>query len=578
MWRATESPATGRACEHRTEWPSGRIAPSTSRTWATLRVLRIATDGSRTKIEGFEQPRNVAVDKNGVLYVSDFGANRVYRVRSNGSLESVTNETLKGPAALAFDPSGTLYIADSGNQRVIAIKDGKVRTALKDFGAVTSIAIDLGGRLFAAGGDRVAVVSPTGDITILKTPADEVALDVYGSLITVTNRQIRSYRLGATTTLAGEVSPSPETDVLARSGDSSVPPPPSATQLGSVYISDTGNGRIRRIDPAGKLATIMTMLEGPAYLALNRLDELYLSDSKAGMIYRIGQDGKSEVFSKGSATQPLLRPSGLAFDAANQLYVADSGNGLIRRIAPDGFVSTIAGGGTSFSDGFATSIALKNPTGIAVDKEGTVWFTETGRLRRMRADGRVTTVPGIPLVDPRGIHVDDHDRLIVADAGANQIFRVTRTVNGKHDRRIRRNPKRSDRCVARVRRIDSCLRQRQQSHPSTEATRSCADRDAPVETGTSVENGDGSLNSPARPATRTGTVKLRVPAPAGTASPYVVAEIASIEIPPVSVDYSNGQYTIVLQLPGGFLPSGTTPLSLWINAKEVERPINVSIR
>ena len=349
-------------------------------------------DGSRTEFGGFEQPRNVAVDKNGVLYVSDFGANRVYRVRSNGSLESVTNETLKGPAALAFDPSGALYIADSGNQRVIAIKDGKIRTALKDFGAVTSIAIDLGGRLFAAGGDRVAVVSPTGDITILKTPADEVALDVYGSLITVTNRQIRSYRLGATTTLAG--------DSLAFTGDGRPRAewrflaPTSAIRdgAGNVFISDTGNGRIRRIDGAGKLATIMTMLEGPAYLALNRLDELYLSDSKAGVIYRIGQDGKSEVFSKGSATRPLLRPSGLAFDAANQLYVADSGNGLIRRIAPDGFVSTVAGGGTSSNDGFATSIALKNPTGVAVDKEGTIWFTETGRLRGMRTDGRVTTV------------------------------------------------------------------------------------------------------------------------------------------------------------------------------------------
>ena len=355
---------------------------------------------------------------------------------------------------------------------------------------------------------------------------------MYGSLITVTNRQIRSYRLDTTTTLAG--------DSLAFTGDGRPPSEwrflgPTATirdTAGNVYISDTGNGRIRRIDPGGKLATIMTLLEGPAYLALNRLDELYLSDSKAGVIYRIGKDGKSQVY--------LERFSNSAASAAFRRGLR-CGQSVVRRRfgqRPDPenrdrwLRFAIAGGGTSFDDGFATSIALKNPTGVAVDKEGTIWFTETGRLRRMRTDGRVTTLPGIPLVDPRGIHMDNHDRLIVADAGANQIYRVT--TNGKWEaiagsaRTLSASTDAWPESDGSILVSDSGNNRIRQLKPLEAAPIVTS----PVETGTSVENGDGSLNSPARPATRTGTVKLRVPAPAGTATPYVVAEIAASRFRP----------------------------------------------
>jgi serine/threonine-protein kinase len=78
------------------------------------------------------QPRNVAVDANGTVYISDFGANRVYRVGGDGLLVTVagTGESgesedgpankgkFKGPAGLVIDPTGSLYVADSGNHRV----------------------------------------------------------------------------------------------------------------------------------------------------------------------------------------------------------------------------------------------------------------------------------------------------------------------------------------------------------------------------------------------------------------------------------------------------------------------------
>ena len=640
------------------------------------RVVRIAANGTRAEFGDFQAPRNVAVDKNGVLYVSDFDANRVYRLQSNGAKEVIVTEPLKGPAGIAFDPSGWLYIADSGNQRVIATKDGRTRTVLTSFGSVTSIAVDAGGRLFAAGGDRVAVVNPTGDIAIVNTFADEIGLDIFGSLITIAKRQIRSYRLDTTTTLAG--------DSLNFTGDGRPPAEwrflrPSAAirdRFGNLFIADTGNGRIRRVDANGKLTTIMTALSGPAYLALDLLDQLYISDTTAGVIYRIRLDGKSEVFARGTGAHPFRRPSGIAFDELGNLYLADTGNGLIRKVSVDGFISTVAGGGTSFTDGFAKTAALQNPAGVAVGEDGTIWFTEPRRLRKIGTDGRVATVPGIPLVDARGLHFDDQSHLIVADAGANRVFRVavdgaweaiagsgasglsgddglavqaalggpsdawpeadgTILISDTNNNRLRQL-KHIDGAAPLVEsslRVINALTGKQDILSPGQTAYLEADDPFPFSTATvwfggvkarvvnftpsritvvlpdtlqpgwievkvddwafapveiaapgprlvgDIENGDGSVNSLDKPSPRTGTLKLTVMTLSGQlVTPYVTAEIAGIDIAPLSVSNMAGYITIVLQLPGGFLPSGRTPLSLRINQEKVVGALDVAIR
>ena len=79
------------------------------------------------------QPRNVTLDGAGSLYISDFGANQVYTVASDGTLTLVAGTGVAGfsgdgtsallaqlnaPAGLAIDSAGELYIADSSNNRV----------------------------------------------------------------------------------------------------------------------------------------------------------------------------------------------------------------------------------------------------------------------------------------------------------------------------------------------------------------------------------------------------------------------------------------------------------------------------
>lgn len=391
------------------------------------RVRLVTTDGTaKTFVSGdLVQPRNVAVDARGVVYISDFGADKVYRVASDGVLRVIAgDDSVKGPAGLAIDFDGALYIADSGNQRVVKLLNGQMTTVLENFGIVTSIAIDGTGSLYAAGGDRVAVVSAAGEISTLNVPADEVAIDATGRLLTVAYKQVRSNFAGATKILAGNRQG-------AFAGDGGPPeewrfhrPTGIARdEAGNLYVADAGNGRVRKISIDKELSTV-AVLEQPSYFAFDFNNFLYVSDSKSNNVYKSDPLGELHLFTKGTGAKPFRTPSGLGFDNRGDLFVADTGNNLIRKVTPDAYVSIVAGGGASDQDGFALGLALKAPIGIAVAPDGTVWFTETGKLRKLSREGRVTTVLASPLVDPRGIRVEPEGSVLVADAGTHRILRV----------------------------------------------------------------------------------------------------------------------------------------------------------
>ena len=112
----------------------------------------------------WSQPRNVALDADGSLYISDFGANQVYQRHSNGILSLVAGTgtagfsgvgtsallaQLNAPAGLTVDPSGALYFADSGNNRVRKVYNGVIITVFNT-PAPTGVALDSTGMLYVA--------------------------------------------------------------------------------------------------------------------------------------------------------------------------------------------------------------------------------------------------------------------------------------------------------------------------------------------------------------------------------------------------------------------------------------------
>ncbi|MBN1482472.1 hypothetical protein EH223_10545 [candidate division KSB1 bacterium] len=197
---------------------------------------------------------------------------------------------------------------------------------------------------------------------------------------------------------------------------------------GSIYIADTGNDRIRRVDPNGIITTI------------------------AGSGNPSGPRGDG-----GPATEAKLRvPEGVDIASDGSLYIADTQHdggiqGLIRRVGPDGIITTVAGfvrtGGSYYRDGVpATSVYIDLPRDVAVGPDGCFYFSTVGAwstddysyVRRVGSDGIISTAAGggysqadgIPATTAAvygvtGLDVDSDGSLFIAEKRKSSIRDVS---------------------------------------------------------------------------------------------------------------------------------------------------------
>lgn len=210
----------------------------------------------------------------------------------------------------------------------------------------------------------------------------EIALDGAGSLYVADtfNSVIRKVSASGTiTTVAGNNSlgagysgdGGPATNAALNLPDSVL-----ADGAGNLFITDTHNHVIRKVDPSG----IITTVAGNASLGGG-----YSGDG-------------------GAATNAALNfPVSLALDGAGNLYFSEYYNHIIRKVNAAGIISTVAGnqriGGTYSGDGGAAiNAGLNLPVGILVDGTGNLFIAEDGNndIRRVDASGTITTFAGNP--------------------------------------------------------------------------------------------------------------------------------------------------------------------------------------
>lgn len=143
-----------------------------------------------------------------------------------------------------------------------------------------------------------------------------------------------------------------------------------------------------------------------------------------------------------SITVGFSAPDDVAVDAAGNVYVADYGNNLIRKITPAGVVTTLAGTGNAGAiNATGTLASFNGPSGITVDAAGNVYVADQGNnvIRKITPAGVVTTFAGTVAVadtsntvtaeptflGPSGVAVDPLGNVYVADAGDNEIRKVS---------------------------------------------------------------------------------------------------------------------------------------------------------
>ncbi|MCP4702198.1 MAG: hypothetical protein GY862_35865 [Gammaproteobacteria bacterium] len=244
----------------------------------------------------------------------------------------------------------------------------------------------------------------------------------------------------------------------------------AADDAGNLYIADTLNNRIRKLNSAGIITTIAGSGTGgyggdggpaadaninyPYDIAIDNAGNVYIADTvnsrirkidAAGTITTAAGNGTPGFGGDGgpAASAQLNYPHALAFSDDN-LYIADTFNSRIRKMDGSGNISTIAGTenmGFSGDGGPATGAQLKNPEGIAVDDAGVLYISDTGNncIRKVSADGIITTIAGTSVAGksgdgglatdaqldkPRGIELDNAGNLYIADSGNHQIRRI----------------------------------------------------------------------------------------------------------------------------------------------------------
>ena len=405
------------------------------------RVRKISSDGTIQTVVGggalpatsgaqggpatsaqLHQPRNVAIDGNGNLYISDFGANQVYSVSTNGTLTLVAGSgaagfsgdggnalqaQLNAPAGLAMDGMGALYVADSGNNRVRRVYHGVIITVFNTV-SPTGLAFDSKGNLYVAASNYFGSVTQQNPGI---SSAVDVAVDPAGDLFATSGSLVLEISNdGTAKPIAGNGAGQnfggdngPATSALLNSPSSI-----AMDSSGNWYIADTANDRIRMVNSAGIINTVSTgsvQLSAPRGLAIDASGNLFVADS--------GNNEVREITPAGSVitvAANLKNPLAVAVDAQGSIYIADSGNNRIVKVSSSGASSTFA--------------QITQPQAVAVDLSGNVLVADASQIWKVSAAGVVSTVL-TGLHSPSGIAVASDGSLLIADTGANEILQWT---------------------------------------------------------------------------------------------------------------------------------------------------------
>lgn len=411
-------------------------------------------------------PRTLTLDSAGNIYIGDLNNRRVRRVdAASGIITSIAgngtedfsdgvpaNSTGLGTTAgIAIDQNSNVYVSDSSFRRIRRID---ART-----GIITTVAGD-GGADFN-GDNRPATsasISPQG-----------IAIDNAGNLLIADtgNHRVRRVNLttGIITTVAGKEPGFAGDGGQATAASLNLPIAIGVDKDGNIYVSDTGNLRVRRIDArTGIITTVAGNGEStplgdgsrateagfsPGAISIDSTGNIFISDETHKTVRRVDAStntittvaGNSDtVFNSDNipATSAAINPlGGVVVDGNGNLFIGDFDNNRIRRVdALSGLISTVAGNGSqgfSGDGGKVTRASLDEPRGVAIDAAGNIYIADTNNNRIRRVDsatGVIETIAGngqegfsgdkgaateAALNGPRGIWLTNNGHLLIAD-------------------------------------------------------------------------------------------------------------------------------------------------------------------
>ncbi|WP_229490274.1 gluconolaconase [Pseudoduganella namucuonensis] len=306
---------------------------------------------------------------------------------------------------------------------------------------------------------RVSLLAGGGEASQFSDPYG-VAVDARGTIYVADagehNRIRRIAPDGAAVTLAG--GKEGYADGPGAQGRFHTPSGIAIDARGNLYVADTGNHAIRKVAPDGTVSTLAgggvagsadgkgraAQFNGPVGVAVDAAGIVYVADTYNDLVRRIEPDGTVTTIAgngaPGDADGPALKaafdtPCAVAVDADGALLIADTRNNAIRKLGADGLVSTVARG----QEGDRRAL-LRRPLALARTHDGHLYIAAAGgRILQLTpttgldalGDVDQPVQPGyggdgkVQLFQPRGIAIARGGGLVVTDAATASLHGIT---------------------------------------------------------------------------------------------------------------------------------------------------------
>ncbi len=443
---------------------------------------------------GFAAPKGVTVDSSGNVYVADSGNHRIQKLtlstntwsewkKVGGGAGSGLGE-FNNPTAVAVDSSGNVYVADSGNHRIQKLTlstntwsewkkvGGGNGLGLGEFNNPRGVAVDSSGNVYVADSSNHRIQKltlSTNTWSVWKKPSagavagnglgefnfpNGVAVDSSGNVYVGDSNNHRIQKLTLSTNTWSEWKKLGG-GAGAGLGEFNTPRAVAVDGSGNIYVADTGNHRIQKLNAAtgtwsewvkngGGSGNSLGEFINPNGVAVDNSGNVYVADD-SNRIQKL--TAANNTWSEWSVLGPVngispgefTFPRGVAVDSSGNVYVADTSNHRIQKLNKS--TNTWSewkkvGGGNGSGLG-----EFYNPFGVAVDSSGNVYVADSGnhRIQKLtlstntwsewKKDGGGTGTSLGEFNTPYGVAVDLNGNVYVADSGNHRIQKLTLSTN-----------------------------------------------------------------------------------------------------------------------------------------------------
>jgi trimeric autotransporter adhesin len=425
-------------------------------------------------------PEGVAVDAAGNVYIADTKDHRIRYVDLNGKIhafagnggacldstqqcgdgKAATGANLRLPQAVAVDASGNFYIADAGDHRIRFVDSSTkiISTVVGngtqgfsgDGGSATAAELDLPGGIY---------LDSTGNIIISDTGNQRIRqVDTTGTITTLAGGGLGDSTIATNAILAGPYNVFEDAS-------------------GNIYFADQANNRIRLFTKGGGVSTVagtgsagysgdggqakLATLNGPSSVVLDKSGNMYIADTNNLRVRKVDTTGKITTFAgNGSSCTPstsscgdtgpatsanLSFPTYAAFDSAGNLYIADYFAHKVRKVDTGSTITTVAGtgkAGYSGDGGLGTQAQLNHPSSVGADSAGNLYIADqyNNRIRGLNLQTDIISTyalngntclcgDGGPAIDgsmwnPLEVSVDPSANVFVSGGNAKVVQRI----------------------------------------------------------------------------------------------------------------------------------------------------------